>query len=90
MHKSCLTKLVAKNTGIAEAQAELAVNAVFSEIANALAAGKDVAVHAFGTFSVKPAKARTGRNPKTGEPIVVPACNKVKFKAGMALNNAVQ
>lgn len=90
MTKADLIKSVAESAGITQAKAELAVRAVFDEMNSALSTGEDVTIHAFGNFSVKRVHARTGRNPQTGKPIVIPACNKVKFKAGMALNNAVQ
>ncbi|MEE8171562.1 MAG: HU family DNA-binding protein, partial [Alphaproteobacteria bacterium] len=43
----------------------------------------------FGSFSVVRRKATTGRNPRTGAPIDIPASNQPKFKAGKALKGAV-
>ena len=55
----------------------------------ALACGESVTIAEFGTFSAKRRPARTGRNPRTGEPIANGASNTVSFKAGKAPNDSV-
>ena len=58
-------------------------------IQNALQTGKKVTLIGFGTFSVAPRKARTGRDPQTKKPIKIPASKAVRFKAGKAMKDAV-
>jgi DNA-binding protein HU-beta len=65
------------------------VGGVFGAITNSLRSKTEVRLVGFGTFSVKRRAARTGRNPRTGERIQIPASNKPKFKAGKGLKDAV-
>jgi DNA-binding protein HU-beta len=71
------------------ADASKAVDSVFGNIANTLQGGNEVRLVGFGTFSVADRKATTGRNPRTGETIQIPARRQAKFKAGKALKEAV-
>lgn len=71
-------------------QAQEAVDAVFGAITKTLARGEEVTVTGFGTFKTMKAAARSGRNPKTGEKIHIPASVKPKFRAGKALKEAVK
>ncbi|MEI1680887.1 HU family DNA-binding protein [Acinetobacter baumannii] len=89
MNKSELIKHIASSASLTQAQATAALNAVESGISKALAAGEDVALIGFGTFSVKERAARTGRNPKTGEELQIAASKVPSFKAGKALREAV-
>ncbi len=89
MTKSELIAHVAEASGITKAQAAAAVNAVLDGITNALKNGGDVRLPGFGNFSVNHRPARTGRNPRTGETIKIPAKNMAKFKAGKELQNAL-
>ena len=66
-----------------------AVDSVFDRITSALQSGNDVRLVGFGTFNVTQRKATTGRNPRTGEAIQIPASKQPKFKAGKALKEAV-
>jgi DNA-binding protein HU-beta len=66
------------------------VDCVFDIIRNALKGKDHVKVVGFGTFNVSNRKARTGRNPKTGEAIMIKASNVPKFMAGKALKDAVE
>ena len=67
-----------------------AVDCVFDTIKNALKDKDQVTVVGFGTFKVSNRKATTGRNPKTGEAIMIKASNVPKFVAGKALKDAVE
>ena len=89
MTKTQLAALVAAETSMSKAGADIAVNAVFSTIAGALASGETVAISGFGTFSTKSRPARLGRNPRTGESIAIPASRAPSFKAGKGLRDAV-
>jgi integration host factor subunit beta len=68
---------------------ESVVNVVLSEIGNALARGDRVELRGFGAFSVRKRGARKGRNPRTGEPVRVPAKSVPFFKAGKELRARV-
>ena len=65
------------------------MDGVFDSIASALASGDDVRIVGFGSFSVANRAASTGRNPRTGEEIQIPASKQPKFKAGAPLKSAV-
>ena len=89
MNKNDLVKSVADATGMSNADAARAVDGVFDAITNSLKGGEEVRLVGFGSFSVAKRKATTGRNPRTGEAINIPASNQPKFKAGKALKEAV-
>ena len=80
---------VADSSGLSKNDASSAVEAVFNTISGALKKGDDVRLVGFGTFSVSQRKASTGRNPRTGETMTIPASSQPKFKAGKALKDAV-
>ena len=71
MKKSELAAHVATQTSLSKAQAEAAIDAVFSAIGEALAGGESVVIAGFGTFATKARGARQGRNPRTGEAIAI-------------------
>ena len=89
MNKNDLVKSVANATDMSSADAARAVEGVFDSITNSLKGGEEVRLVGFGSFSVAQRKATTGRNPRTGEAINIPASNQPKFKAGKALKEAV-
>ena len=80
MNKGELVVAVAKDLDVSKAQAEKAVNSVLGTIKKNTKKG--VQLIGFGSFSVVKRKARTGRNPQTGESIKIKASKGVKFKAG--------
>lgn len=89
MNKNDLIDAVANKTGLTKADAGKAVGAVFDSIRETLEKGKEVRLVGFGTFDVAKRKASTGRNPRTGEEIKIPASKQPKFKAGKGLKDAV-
>ena len=89
MNKAELIDAVAAAADLPKGEASRAVEAVTQAIADELSKGGQVAIVGFGTFQVKHRAARTGRNPKTGEPLQIPASNVPSFKAGKALKDAV-
>ena len=89
MNKSELIKSVAEKSEISVAAAGRAVEAVMATISEQLAAHESVTLVGFGVFEVRERAARTGRNPKTGEPITIKASKAPAFKAGKALKEAV-
>jgi DNA-binding protein HU-beta len=62
-----------------------AADALFAAIGDALKGGETVELKGFGSFSVVETKARSGRNPRTGKPIAIPAGRKVRFKPSKSL-----
>jgi len=94
MNKSELVDELANSTGMTKADAARAIDALFSPdggvIAKALKKGKRVQVTGFGTFESKSRKARTGRNPRTGETIKIAASKTPGFRAGKGLKDAIQ
>ena len=89
MTKSELIESVASKVDLPRAIAERAVNTMFDEMTAALSQGDKVNISGFGTFSVSTRKARTGRNPKTGESIEIAASRAAKFKPGKTLKDEV-
>ena len=89
MNKNDLVSAVASSTGMSKADSAKAVDGVFEAISGALSSGGDVRIVGFGTFSVANRKATTGRNPRTGQAIQIPASKQPKFKAGKGLKDAV-
>lgn len=90
MTKAELVDKMAEDAGISKTAANAALNAFTGTITKALKKkdGK-VTLVGFGTFSKVRRKARTGRNPQTGEAIKIKASNTVRFKPGKALKDAV-
>ncbi len=89
MNKSELVVAVTSTSGTSKADAARVVDAVCDVITDALSRGEDVRLTGFGRFNVANRSARTGRNPRTGAPIYIPASRQPKFKAGKQLKNAV-
>ncbi|HBI25050.1 MAG TPA: DNA-binding protein HU, partial [Nitrospiraceae bacterium] len=84
MTKSELIDKIANSAGISRTAANNALNATLDNITRSLKRGQKVTLIGFGTFSVHDRKARTGRNPKTGESIKIPSVRIPKFTAGKA------
>ena len=89
MNKNDLVAAVADASGLTKADAAKACDAVFDTITSTMKGGAEVRLVGFGTFSVVQRKATTGRNPRTGETIQIPASKQPKFKAGKGLKDAV-
>ncbi|MDA9553526.1 HU family DNA-binding protein [Emcibacteraceae bacterium] len=89
MNKNELIDGVANSAGLSKTDAGKAVDSVIDAISGALAAGGEVRMTGFGTFSTASRAASTGRNPRTGEAIQIAASTRPKFKAGKSLKDAV-
>ena len=87
MNKSELIDNIAEKSGLNKTQAGDALNAVMESVGEALENNDSVSLVGFGTFCVKDRKARTGRNPKTGEELKIPASKVPHFKAGKNLKD---
>lgn len=89
MNKTELVNVVAEKAELTKKDAERAINAVFAAVEEALAEGDKVQLVGFGTFEVRDRAGRTGRNPKTGEEIMIPPSKVPAFKPGKGLKEAV-
>lgn len=89
MNKSELIEAISAKADLPKTSAARALDATIDSIVDALKADDSVSVVGFGTFVVRDRQARTGRNPKTGESINIPASKAPAFKAGKALKDAV-
>ena len=88
MTKQEFAEKLAAEAGISKATALQAIDCIFSTkagegiIATELDAGRRVTVTGFGTFTTRHSKARRGRNPQTGQPIMIAARNTPSFRGG--------
>ena len=89
MTKSELIDALAARSELTKARAELVVNCVFDAMTEALQRGEGIEIRGFGSFTVRPYKPYSGRNPRTGEPVDVPAKRLPFFKVGKELKELV-
>ena len=93
MNKADLIERLAEMSGLEKKDAKKVVEAIFATdprngvIASALEAGQKVQITGFGSFELRDRKARMGRNPRTGEPIHIPATRVPAFSAGKSLKD---
>lgn len=94
MNKSDLVDALSARTGMTKADSARAVEELFAPnggvISGALDNGDRVQITGFGTFECKNRKARTGRNPRTGETIQIAASRTPAFRAGKGLKDAMK
>lgn len=90
MNKAALADKVHDVLGGTKADAERAVEAIIDGIVDGLKSGDEVSIAGLGIFEAKMRAARTGRNPRTGESIQIPAMRVPKFRAAKALKDAVK
>ena len=89
MNKAELIAAVAAKAGVSQKEAGVVVAAVLDEIKDALKKGDKVQLVGFGSFEVRAKAARTGKNPRTGETINIPASKAPAFKAGTAFKDYI-
>jgi DNA-binding protein HU-beta len=87
MNNAELAERIAETNELTKADARKIVDAVFAAIADAAAAGDEVALNGFGKFKVKDSAAREGRNPSTGETIQIAASKKLGFTPAKAMKD---
>jgi len=90
MNKAELINEIAKKTNLTKKDCAKVVDAITETIQRTLAKGKKVTLMGFGSWEVKTRKARTGRNPQTGQTIKIKAKKVPKFNPGKALKDAVK
>ena len=84
-----INQLAVRHPQFSPADAELAVRAVLDAMVHTLASGGRIEIRGFGSFSLSYRPARQGRNPKSGEKVLVPAKQVPHFKAGKELRERV-
>jgi DNA-binding protein HU-beta len=89
VNKSDLINSVAKASNLTKVDAERAIDATFESITGALKTGDEVRLIGFGTFAIAKRPATSGRNPRTGATINIPAKTLPKFRPGKQLKDAV-
>lgn len=89
MNKSELIDAIAKESGLTKIDAGKALDAFTSVVQNTLQKGDDITLVGFGSFTVAQRAERQGLNPKTKEPITIPAARVAKFRPGKNLKDAL-
>ncbi len=90
MLKADIIEKVAKDVRLTRKAAKEAVDSTFDSIIESLRAGDKVVISGFGTFVLRGRKARTGRNPKTGQSLQLPQMNTVGFIAAKSIKKSVR
>lgn len=90
MTKAELIASIAAKADLNKTSAEHVLNAILDAMQEMLAAEGKITLTGFGTLEVQNRTERTGRNPRTGKPLTIPAAKVVKFRAGKMLKNALQ
>lgn len=90
MTKEKLIAKIAASAGVTKVAAGIALNTFTDAVTTSLKKGKRVSLVNFGTFMVGKRKARKGRNPRTGEPLRIPASRVAKFSPGKGLKSALR
>ncbi len=89
MNKTELVEAIASSTGMTKTDVDKIVSSFIEEVTNALVKGDKVSLKGFGNFEVRTRGARTGRNPRTGEPMPIAESKAPAFKSSSALKKAV-
>jgi DNA-binding protein HU-beta len=89
MNKGELVDIVAKKTGITKKDVDNVISVTVNSIMEAVANGDKVTLVGFGSFEPRERKEREGRNPKTGEPMKIPATTVPAFSAGKLFKEQV-
>jgi DNA-binding protein HU-beta len=89
MTKAELIEAVAKNSGTTKADAERVIGSFFEQVIATTKKGEKVAWPGFGSFSTAKSKARTGRNPQTGENVKIAASTRMKFTSSSTLKTTL-
>ncbi len=89
MIKADLINKIAKEMSISKQEAETGVNLFFQTIKEAIMNGEEIELRGFGSFRFRQRGARSGRNPRTGEPVQVPTKKVLYFKPSKLLKNLI-
>jgi integration host factor subunit alpha len=88
MNKAEIVSRICEKNGISDTDASNIVEATFEIIKASLGRGENVRITHFGNFAVRTKNPRAGRNPRTGEEIVIPKRNVLGFSASPAMKKA--
>ena len=72
MIKQNIVGEVVNRTGLSKTRAEIAVEAVFETMKRSMERGERIELRGFGVFNIRPRKTGIGRNPRTGEEVIIP------------------
>jgi DNA-binding protein HU-beta len=89
VNKADLVEHIARSADLSRLAAERALDALVTAVKAALKQGQEVTLAGFGTFYVAERKARSGRNPRTGEPVAIAAARVPRFRAGKVFKDAI-
>lgn len=89
MNRADLVDQVRSSVSLSRSDAELAVDAVLQTVMSAVQGGARVSLFGFGTFAPTSRAARTGRNPRTGDPVKIPASTGVRFTPSAAFKSSL-
>ena len=89
MNKTDLITAAAEKSGLSKKDAERVVNALLDTVTTSLTRGEKVQISGFGIFETKEREARVGRNPRTKEPVQIPATRTPTFKPSKLLKDIV-
>jgi integration host factor subunit beta len=89
MIKADMVNKIAKEMNISKQDAELGVNLFFDTIKEALKRGEEIELRGFGSFRFRERGARSGRNPRTGDPVQVPPKKVLYFKPSKLLKDLI-
>lgn len=84
-----IDRIFERHPSLTAREADTAVNEVLRAMTSAMSDGIRVEIRGFGSFSLKHRDARIGRNPRTGEPVEVPAKYVPHFRAGKDVRDAL-
>jgi DNA-binding protein HU-beta len=87
MIKHDIVTAVVNRTGLSKTKAEMAVETVFETLKRAMERGERIELRGFGVFNIRPRKTGIGRNPRTGEEVLIPPGKAVRFKPGKELQS---
>jgi len=89
MIKADLINKIAQEMNVSKQEAEAGVNLFFQTIKEAIRRGEEIELRGFGSFRFRERNARAGRNPRTGEPVMVPSKKVLYFKPSKLLKNSI-
>lgn len=88
MNKADFVNHIAELNKCTKTEAEKTIEMFTSSVIDAISKGNEISLIGFGNFSISKVAARTGRNPRNGKTIEIPARNQPKFKVGQKLKDA--
>lgn len=89
MNKQMFADYISDKYGCNRRESKQIIDIFTSSVISALSEGKDISLQGFGSFCTRKVLARDGRNPKTGESLIIASYNKPKFKISQKMKNIV-